>query len=52
LAGGGKLSKRSPDEAKKIFSSIDPDKMSPIDGLALVKELAKLLQQHAVNRTR
>jgi AbiV family abortive infection protein len=52
LTAGGKLSKRSPEEAKKIFSSIDPDKMSPTDGLALVKELAKLLQQHAINRTR
>jgi len=40
LTAGGKLSKRSPEEAKKIFSSIDPDKMSPTDGLALVKELA------------
>jgi hypothetical protein len=46
LSANGKLTKRSPESAKKIFASIgNPDEIDPKVGLEVLKEIAKLLNE-------
>jgi hypothetical protein len=46
LSANAKLTKRSPETAKKIFASIgNPDEIDPKVGLELLKEVTKLLNE-------
>jgi AbiV family abortive infection protein len=47
LLSGGKLTQREPEEAKKMFANINPDKLKPEDALALIKELSMLIHSAA-----
>ena len=50
LLGGGKLTQRHPEEVRKTFAHVNPDKLKPADALALVKELSMLIHS-SVNST-
>jgi len=53
LSANGKLTKRSPETAKKIFASIgNPDEIDPKVGLEFLKEVAKLLNEKRAQRNK